>query len=331
MRSSMVNVAIKDMGIYLPSQVLDNKTVIETFGLDVDEAWIESRTGIKQRHWLEEDKTTSDMAVQVAKDILARRNLQPNQLDRIILATCSGDYPSPATAAVIAQKLQTRCSAFDISAACSGFLFALEAGVAAIRNGDERVLVLAADTRSRFINKQDHRSVVLFADGAAGALLEPVDSGGFLGMFTGTDGTLPSLGAWIPAGGAINPTSAETVAQGEHYLKVDTLPQIFPLFVGHVKEAVDIALTKSGLSLDDIDVFVPHQGNAHLIDYIIEALDFPRQRTVNVVYRHGNSSGASLPIALAEAMAEGIIKPGDRVLLASCGAGNTYGAVVHQF
>lgn len=327
----MNNVAITAMDCYLPNRILDNKTIIEDFGLDVDEAWIESRTGVKERHWLEDGQTTSDMAAAVARKILARRNLQPEQLDRIILATSSGDYPSPATAAVVAQKLGTRCPAYDISAACAGFLFALEAGAGAIKNGDRRVLILAADARSRFINKQDRRSVVLFADGAAGALLEPTESGGLLSTFTGTDGHLPSLGVWVPAGGAANPASAATVANGEHFLRVDALPQIFPLFVAHIKDAVDIALAKAKLSLADIDLFVPHQGNAHLITQIIGALKIPEERTVNYVYRHGNTSGAAVPIALAEAISEGRIKPGDRVLLASAGAGNTYGAVVHQF
>lgn len=327
----MTNIAITATGFCLPKRVLSNNDIIQEFGLDVDDAWIVSRTGIRQRHWLEEGLTTSDMAVAVARDILARRNISPQLLDRIILATASGDYPSPATAAIVAQKLETRCSAFDISAACAGFLFALEVGAGAIRNGDRYVLVLAADARSRFINKYDRRGVALFADGAAGVLLEPSNTNGILSMFTGTDGHRKSLGAWIPAGGAVNPTTAETVANGEHYLHVDALTDIFPMFVARVQEAVDIALSKAGLGLDDIDVFIPHQGNAHLIDRIIEALNFPAERTINFVESHGNASGAALPIALAEAIELGKIRPGHRVLMASCGAGNTFGAVVHQF
>lgn len=327
----MINVSITATGCYLPKRVLSNKDIIQQYQLDVDEAWIESRTGVAQRHWMEDDQTTSDMVVAAARDILTRRNIKPQQLDRIILATISGDYPSPATAAIVAQKLGTRCPAFDISAACSGFLYGLDLGAGAIRNGDKFVLVLAADARSRFIDKNNRRGVVLFSDGAAGALLEPSKEKGLLGVHLAADGERKALGTWVPAGGALKPTTAETVANGEHFLHVEGLKDIFPMFIGYVREAVDRALSKARLCLADIDVFIPHQGNAHLIDRIIDALEFPEERTINYVARHGNTSGASIPIALTEAIEGGRIKPGDRVLMATAGAGNTFGAVVHQF
>lgn len=331
MMSQQPHVAITASACYLPTQILNNRDIIERFNLDVDEAWIESRTGIHQRHWMNDEETTSDMVVAVAREILQRRNLSPNDLDRIILATISGDYPSPATATIAAQKLGTRCAAFDISAACTGFLYALDIGAGAIRNGDQRVLVVAADARSRFIDKTDRRGTVLFADGAAGILLESSAQAGLLGVFLGANGHIPTMGAWVNAGGARNPTTPETVAKGEHYLQVDTLNNIFPMFIDHVEEAISKVLKKVGLSLDDIDVFIPHQGNSHLIDRIIARLDFPAKRTINYVHRHGNTSGATIPIALVEALECGDIQPGQKVLMATFGAGNTFGAAVYQF
>ncbi len=327
----MINVGITATACYLPEQVLSNRDVIEQFNLGIDEAWIESRTGITQRHWMVEGQTTSDMAVEVANRILAKRNIKAKQLDRIVLATISGDYPSPATAAIVAQRLGTRCPAFDISAACVGFLYGLDVGAGAVRSGERYVLVLAADARSRFINKYDRRGAVLFADGAAGVLLEPTTEDGLMGVVLGADGEREGLGAWIPAGGAKKPTTAETVANGEHFLHVETLKDIFPMFVGYVREAVNKALLKAGLTLRDIDLFIPHQGNKHLVDLIIKDLDFPAERTINNVAVHGNTSGASISIALAEAFDAGRVKRGDVVLMATVGAGNVFGAVICKF
>lgn len=327
----MNNIGITATACYLPELVLDNPAIIERFNLAVDEAWIESRTGIVQRHWMEDGQTTSDMVVAVARRILESRNIGADQLDRIILATISGDYPSPATATIVAQKLGTRCPAFDISAACTGFLYGLDIGSGAVRNGDRYVLVLAADARSRFINKYDRRGVVLFADGAAGVLLEPTADQGLMGLYLGADGMNKDLGTWIPAGGASKPTSPQTVENGEHFLHVDSLKDIFPKFVGYVREAVDQVLSQAGIPLRDVDVFIPHQGNKHLVDLISEELDFPKARTVNRVAVHGNTSAASIPIALAEAVESGQIKPGSTVLMTTAGAGNTFGAVLWKF
>lgn len=328
----MANVCITSTGCYLPKLVLSNRELIDRYNLKLDEAWIESRTGIKQRHWLADDETTSDMVVAAATQILQRRNIDPQQLDRIILSTVTGDYPSPATATLVAQKLGTRCPAFDISAACTGFLYALDLGAASIRNGDQYVLVLSADARSRFIDRTDRRGAVLFADGAGGALLESSEkSGGLVSVHLGADGLRKDLGTWVPAGGTKLPLSHDALEAGLHYLHVDSLKDIFPTFIQYVQEASACALAKAHLTWDDIDLFIPHQGNAHLIRYIIDALDFPEEKTVNYVARHGNTSSATLPIALDEAFAEGRIRPGSRVMFASVGAGNVFGAAIHQF
>lgn len=327
----MTAVCMEASACYLPDNILSNDELIKHCGLDIDDAWIRSRTGIESRHWLREGQTTSDMVVEVAQALLAQAQLQVSDIDRIVLATVSGDYPSPSTAALVARKLGACCSAFDISAACTGFIYALDVGMGAIATGDKHVLVIAADARSRFIDKSDRRGAVLFADGAGGMLLgRGSGEQGFRSVFTCADGRYDTFGAWVPAGGSVQPTSLETVQAGQHYLQVDGLKEIFALFVDYTRLATDAALQKAGMQWSDIDVYIPHQGNAYLVDHIIRALDFPADKTINDVARHGNTTSASIPIAFAEARAAGRIKPGDRVMMSAVGAGITYGAAIYQ-
>lgn len=330
-RPTALGVSIAGTGAYTPDQILDNPTLIERFGLDVDPEWIEDRTGIVTRHWMRDGQTTSDMATAAALRICEDAQVRPEELDRIILATISGDYPSPATATVVARKLGARCMAFDLSAACAGFLYGLDLGIASVRCGADKVLVLAADARSRFIDKGDRRAAVLFADAAAGVLLEPSSDGaGFLGVHVGAEGR-ERMGAWIPAGGARQPTTPETVAAGAHFLQVDSKREIFDLFVGYTREACDAALARAELTLDDVDLFITHQGNARMVELVIDALGIDPARAINSVHHHGNVSGATVPLALAEAVEQGRIQPGSVVLMTSVGAGYTFGAAIHRF
>jgi 3-oxoacyl-[acyl-carrier-protein] synthase-3 len=324
---AQVNAQLLATGLFTPGLVLSNRQLIERFGLDVDEEWIVERTGIHARHWLPPGQTTSDMAVAAAETILERAGVRAKELDRLILATISPDYISPATATVVARKLGARCAAFDISAACAGFIYALEAGTAAVAAGAERVLVLAADARSRFIDTSDVRSVVLFADGAAGALLGPADEPGVEAIWLGAEGRA-DMGAHIPAGGALRPTSAETLAAGQHFLQVDSKREIFDLFVAYTREAVEGVLEQAKLSLTDIDLFITHQGNARMVEEVLVDLGIPPQRAMNSIAQHGNTSGATVPMALAEAIEQGRLVAGQRVLLTSVGAGYTFGAAI---
>jgi len=275
-------------------------------------------------------ETTSDLAVLAARRILDRARCTPRDVDRLILATISPDYPSPSTATVVARKLGARCAAFDLSAACAGFLYGLDLGIGAVRAGERRVLVLAADARSRFVDPTDVRSIVLFADGAAGALLEPAERPGFLSVALGAEGR-ERMGAHVPAGGARRPATRETVAAREHFLRVDDRAEIFELFVKYTREAVTAALSRAGFALDDVDLFIPHQGNALMVKAVLDDLGIPPEKAVNEVALHGNTSGATVPIALAEAIESGRVRPGSRVLLSSVGAGYTFGAAVHVF
>lgn len=326
----MRHVRITTTGSAVPSWRLDNEELVRRFGLTVDPAWIEAQTGIRERHWLEPGETTSDLCLRAAQTILERRGIEARDLDRVVLATVSPDVPSPSTATIVARKLGARCPAFDLSAACAGFLYGLDLGAGSVRAGEEKVLVLAADARSRFIDTKDHRGTVLFADAAAGALLEPSEEPGLVSIALGAEGR-ERQGAYVPAGGAQQPTTRETVAAGLHYIHVDGKREIFDLFVGYVLEAVGMALERAQLTLDDVDLFITHQGNANLTSEIGAALGLNAVKVVDCVARHGNTSGASVPLALDESFSERRIGPGSTVLLASVGAGYTFGAAVHRF
>jgi len=322
-------VQIRAAGRYLPEQVLDNAALIERFQLTIDSDWIVSRTGIQSRHWMTEDQTTSDMCVAAANQILRQAGVRATDLDRLILATISPDHLSPSTATIVAGKLGARCAAFDLSAACAGFLYGLDLGIAAVQAGAQNVLVLAADARSRFLDPTDRRSIVLFADGAAGVLLQPSQEPGFLSIWIGAEGR-ERMGAYIPAGGARRPATHATVDAREHFIKVDGRQEIFDLFVQFTQEACSQALRRADVSLDDIDHFITHQGNALMIQAAADALHLDDRKVINNVVHHGNTSGASVPIALAEGIESGRIRPGSRILLTSVGAGYTFGAAVYQ-
>ncbi len=329
----MLGVDIAAYGSYSPPDVLTNQAVIDRFGLTVDDAWIQRATGIVSRRWAADDQATSDLAVGAARDIL-RGVAEPAEIDRLILATITPDVPSPSTATIVARKLGARCMAFDISAACAGFLYALDVGIQSIRAGAaEQVLVLCADTRSRFLNPTDHRSLVLFGDGAAGVLLRKSDttpgSRGFLSMVCGAEGQPWSeIGAHVPAGGSRLPASAQTVENGQHYVHIDRKRLIFDQFARFTLEICQEALDKAGVTLADIDVFLTHQGNARLVELLADALGISRSRAISTIAHHGNTAGAAVPMGLADALKAGRIRPGDKVLMSSVGAGSAFGACV---
>lgn len=325
-----MHVRIAGVGHFTPSLVLTNSQLVERYGLSVDADWIEAKTGIVERHWMPEGQTTSDMAAEAGRRILEKTGTDPAEIDLLILATASPDHPSPPSAPTVARKLGIRCTAFDLAATCSGFLFGLEVGANAVRCGRQKVLVIAADARSRWVDPNNRRSLVLFADAAAGALLVPSAEPGFLAIETGSEGD-DHFGAWVPAGGAAMPTSAETVAKGLHYVQVDGKRDIFDGFVKYTREICDRVLASAGLQMAEIDLFITHQGNARMVERVLDELNIPPERAMNSIARHGNVSAATVPLALSEALEAGRIEPGDRVLLTSAGAGFTFGAAVHRF
>lgn len=319
---------IAGMGRCTPEQIWSNEALVARYGLSVDAAWIERKTGILERHWLRPGEATSDLAAGAARAALAAASLRPSDVDLFVLATVCPDHPSPSTATIVARKIGLSCPAFDLSAACAGFLYGLEVAASAIESGRKRrALVIAADARSRYLDPKDHRALVLFADGAAGALLVPSERPGLLSVYTGADGQ-ENMGAWVPAGGTARPTSPETVAAGEHYVHVDGKEEIFERFVAYTRHACAEALAMAGLALSDIDLFVTHQGNARMVERTVAALGIDPARAINSIARHGNVSGATVPLALSEAIEQGRISEGGTALLTSVGAGYTFGAAV---
>jgi 3-oxoacyl-[acyl-carrier-protein] synthase-3 len=317
------------LGASVPGDVMDNEALIARFGLSVTPAWIVERTGILSRHWLEEGRTTSDLATEAAQAALADAGWAPTDVDRLILATVSPDMPSPSTATRVLHKLGARCAAFDLNATCAGFLYGLALSREALLGGCSRVLLVCAEARSRFIRRDDHRAAVLFADGAAALCLERGGSGGLRSVFIGGEG-MTMLGAWVPAGGAERPTTLATVDAGLHYLHVEDKREIFHHFLRFVEEAAAAALAAAGLTIDQIDLLVPHQGNARLTEAIGARLGVPPERVVNTIPHHGNVSGASIPLALHDLRAAGRLVPGTRLLLVAAGAGAAYGAAVYE-
>lgn len=326
----MQALAITATGRCTPDVVLTNDELVQRYGLTVDDAWIRDRTGIHSRHWLRPEETTSDLAVRAIEACLSRAGVAPGEVDRLILATISPDLPSPSTATIVARQLGMRCMAFDLSAACSGFLYGLELAAGAIQMGAKKVLVVGADARSRFLNPKDHRGMVLFADGAGCVLVEPASRPGLLSIVCDAEGQ-EQMGAHIPAGGARRPASIETVMAGEHYLRVDPKTDIFRMFVSRVTDVCQRALQQAGLTVDDIDLFLTHQGNGPLIHLAAQAMGVRPEAVVDEVAHHGNTAGASVPIVLDEIVRAGRVRPGSVVLLSAVGAGLTFAAAVHRF
>ncbi|MEQ1503856.1 MAG: ketoacyl-ACP synthase III, partial [Myxococcota bacterium] len=286
-------------GAAVPSWVLTNADVVARTGIDWSPDDIERKTGIRSRHWLEPDRSTSDLAADAGARILADAGVAPAEVDALVLCTMTPDHPSPATAPTVARKLGIRGMAFDLHATCAGFLYGLEVGAGLVRSGRSRVLVLAAEVRSRSIDPTDPRTVVLFSDAAAGVVLGAGDGPGTLrSVWTGSEGR-ENVGVMIPAGGTVRPIDAAALAAGDHYVKVESKRFIFDTYLEFHREAVDRALAAAAVPLDAIALFVTHQGNANLVVACGRELGLAPERVWNNIAVHGNSSGSTLPLALA--------------------------------
>lgn len=323
-------VRLRATGSYVPEACLDNAAVVARGApLSADEIF--KLSGIKTRHHAAPEEATSDLALAAARQILARAGLEPAAVDRLILATTSPDRPVPATACVVQEALGLRrVPAYDLSAACSGFLFALDAGARAVATGEEAVLAIAAEIRSRFVSPTDRSTAALFGDAAAGALLEPCPPGeGLLAIGLRSDGRGADT-VQIPAGGSRLPASPETVAGGLHTLVMADGPQVYFSAVEGMVDTARQLLAALELSWEDVALVVPHQPNARLLTRLARVAGFPADKLFVNVERYGNTSGAACPLALDEALASGRLRPGDKVALITAGAGYTAGAALLQ-
>jgi 3-oxoacyl-[acyl-carrier-protein] synthase-3 len=329
--TSTVRAKISALGTYVPPKLLTNADLEKM--VETTDDWILSRVGIRERHIAEKGVATSDLAVEAAKKALAQRGFSPTDIEAIIVGTVTPDMLFPSTACLVQHKLGAKGAwGFDLSAACSAFLYSLQAGAQFIASGvHKRVLVVGADVMSSIIDYTDRATCVIFGDGAGAAILEPAedDSVGFIDFIHEVDG---SGGCFLnmPAGGSLNPASHETVDKRMHYVHQDG-QQVFKFAVRKQTEACEKLLARNGLKGSDIDAFIPHQANLRIINATADRLGLRPESVIVNIERYGNTTAGTIPLAMNSAMEEGKLKKGSLVLLASVGAGFTVGATLMRW
>ena len=317
---------ITALGSYVPPRVLTNADLEKM--VDTSDEWIVERTGIRERHLVDPGVATSDLAAEAARLCLAERGISAENIEVIIVATVSPDMPFPATACLVQEKIGARHAwGFDLGAACSGFLYALQVGAKLIESGAQgMVLVIGADTMSSMIDWTDRSTCILFGDGAGAVLLEPTvdEEEGLMDYAHEIDGS-GAMALRLPAGGSLKPASAATVANKDHFVHQDG-QTVYKFAVRKMAEISEKVLTRNGLVGRDLACFIPHQANRRIIESTAQRLEMPLDRVLINIDRYGNTIAATVPIALGTARKEGKLKRGDLVLLASVGAGFTAGA-----
>jgi 3-oxoacyl-[acyl-carrier-protein] synthase-3 len=309
----------------VPERRVTNFDLAKT--VDTSDEWITERTGIKERRVAGDGETTASLAVEAGQAAIKDAGIDPADIGLCIVATCTSEQPIPPTSSFVQDALGLRCGAFDIDAACSGFVYALVAGASMVASGAiGPVLVIGAETLTRVVDPLDRSTVILFGDGAGAVVLAPSADVGLLAWDLGCDGSLTGL-LGIPAGGSRLPTSAETIAGGDHWLKMDGR-EVFRRAVRVIVDSARVTLDRAGLTADDVALFVPHQANSRIIDSAAGKLGLPPERTFVNIDRYGNTSAASVPIALAEAADAGRLQRGDIVLLSGFGAGMSWASAL---
>lgn len=326
-RSTQLRAAISAVAAYVPERILTNAELAKS--LDTSDEWIVTRTGIRERRIGAPGETTATMGAEAVRRLMARRGVAPDDIDALIVATVTPDMLFPATACLIQDQLKLgRAWGFDLSAACSGFLYALTTGAQLVATGaHQRVIVVGADLMSSIIDPLDRTTAVLFGDGAGAVLLEPAEPDfGILDFHHRVDGSGRN-DLLMPAGGSLLPPSAATVAARQHFLKQNG-KVVFKFAVSQMVGSVQSVLARHGLTAADVALVVPHQANQRILDAVAERLCLPHERVASVLARYGNTTGATLPLALDDALAQGKIKRGDLVVFTAVGAGFTAGATL---
>jgi 3-oxoacyl-[acyl-carrier-protein] synthase-3 len=305
---------------------------LEARDIGTTNRWIVERTGIQERRIMAPDETTAGLAVAAGNAAIKSAGITPGDLALVIVATCTPEQPLPETSAFVAEGLGVRCGAFDVGAACAGFSYGVVVASSLVQAGGVAgpVLVIGAENLSRIVNPLDRSVVILFGDGAAAAVLSPswggVDGPGVLSFDMGSDGSAASL-IEVRAGGSRRPTTAETVAAGEHWMTMGG-QEVFRRAVRVVVDSSQAALERAGITTDQVDWFVPHQANARIVSAVANRLQLPPERCIVNIERYGNTSAASIPIALTEAAEDGRLSEGDLVLISGFGAGMTWASAV---
>jgi len=317
-------ISITGIGCRVPERVITNDELSTM--MDTSDEWIRERTGIRERRIAAPDEALSDLCLPACRDALEQAGLDASELDLIIVATVTPDMAFPSTGAILADRLGAPdAAAYDLSAGCTGFMYAVAQGYGMLAGGlAQKALIVGGDVLSRILDWSDRSTAVLFGDGAGAVALEKVPNGGFLGFELGADGSGgPQL--YVPAGGSRSPATEETVAEGMHFVKMNGR-EVFKFATRVLVSSAEAVLAECGRSIEDVDVYVPHQANVRIIEHARQKLGIPEEKTVIDVDRYGNTSSGSIPLALADATADGRLRPGQLVLMTGMGAGLTWGS-----
>ncbi len=317
------------MGHYAPDEILTNQDLEKV--LDTSDEWITTRTGMKRRHIAAPEQATSDLALEAARKALNTTPLGPDDIDCYIIATVTPDFAFPATACIVASKLGAQNkAAFDLEIACSGFIYGLTVAASLIRCGVyKRVMLIGAETLTKIVNKHDRSTAILFGDGAGAVILEQAELDSFLSSELGSDGSRPEI-LGVPAGGSRKALDALAIDSGEQYIFMEGR-EVFKFAVTKMIDATQRALSKANLAHSDISFLIPHQANRRIIDAAAKYLNMPSEKVLINIDEYGNTSAASIPIALSEAVQSGKLKTGDVVVFVGFGGGLSWGAVAWKW
>ncbi|CAA9238852.1 MAG: 3-oxoacyl-[acyl-carrier-protein] synthase, KASIII [uncultured Acidimicrobiales bacterium] len=331
--SATSSIAVAGWGSYVPERVVTNAELELT--LDTSDQWITERTGIRERHWVGPGESTATIAIEAGAGAVKDAGLTPSDIDLVIVATTTPDQLIPSTASFVADGLGMTCGSFDLNAACAGFAYSVVVGGSMIAaGGSKNVLVIGAETLSRFINPEDRGTAIIFADGAGAAVLRASeDKGseapGLLSWDLGCDGSLASL-IEVRGGGSRSPFTADSLMAGDQFIRMQG-NEVFRRAVRAVVDSATNVLNGAGLTAADVDLFVPHQANVRIVDAVNSRLGIPMEKTVVNIDRFGNTSAASIPLAIVDAIEAGRLHDGDLVLLSGFGAGMTWASVLMRW
>ncbi len=322
-------VSITGIGGNAPERVMTNEELSQL--VDTSDEWIVVRTGIHERRIAREDEALSDIALPAVQDALEMAGVSGPELDLIVCATVTPDMAFPATAALIADRLgSSEAAAYDLSAGCTGFMYGIAQAYGMLAGGVcRRALVVGGDVLSKIVDWSDRATCIVFGDGAGAVVMERVEQGGFMGFELGADGS-GGMQLYLPAGGSREPTSSATVAAHGHFVHMNGR-EVFKFATRVLVSSAEKLLDQLGLTVDDIDLYVPHQANIRIIKHAVERLGIPEEKVVINVDRYGNTSSGSIPLALADAVRERRVHKGDIVLMTGMGAGLTWGSGVMEW